>query len=233
MSTNTEYSDRLRAYDWVVRPISLSTAQHLIAAYHYARRGSNTATYCFGLFRKGEELLDAMCLGVSWWIPSTTKSAAISVFPEGDWRRVLNLSRLVVAPDVPKNAASFLLARSIRQIDHRQWHCLVTYADQAQGHRGTIYHATNWEYLGLTKPEPFWVDKSGRRMSRKRGPRTLTREQLQARGYTQMGASKKHRFRMVLFVPTTKPFVLTHLPKNEVKISQNISQIGGLTEASD
>lgn len=98
---------RLRGADWEVRPIDLEAGRRFIEAHHYAGGASNTAVAVHGLFRWGQGEL----LGVAHSLPPT-KPAAQSV--SADWRNVLALSRFVIAPEVPKNAATFIQARSIR-----------------------------------------------------------------------------------------------------------------------
>jgi hypothetical protein len=190
------YEDRIRKKDWVVVPVDLLTARYLVGRLHYAKSGSNTACYTHGLFRKGN-FLSADCMGVAWWIPPT-KSSAMATYPEGDWQKVLSLSRLVVHPDVPKNGCSFLLSRSIKMIDRAKWECLVTYADTYQDHTGTIYRATNWEYMGLTKPQKVYTSRGWLMMGRKRGPVTMTHDQIVAKGFKNNGSFAKHKFRMIL-----------------------------------
>lgn len=185
------YTERLRRADWEVRPVTLAIATALVAAHHYAGGGSNTGVYFHGLFRKGE-FWDNNCVGVAWWMPPT-KAAALATYPE-NWQGVLTLSRLVIVPDVPKNAATFLLAASRRLIDRRKWPCLLTYADEMQGHTGTIYRADNWEYCGMTKPENRYT-LNGRMVSRKAGPTTRTHAQMLALGAICVGASAKHKYR--------------------------------------
>jgi hypothetical protein len=181
----------LRRRDWWVRSVSLETAQEAISRLHYSKGGSNTATYRFGLFRRGEELMDAWCLGVAWFIPPT-KSAALATFPE-NWQGVLTLTRFVIDPTVPKNAASFLLAKATKLIDRGTWPCLVTYADEWQGHTGTIYRAAGWEYVGMTQPEATFV-RAGRMVARKAGPKTRTHAEMKAMGAEMVGKFAKHKF---------------------------------------
>ena len=124
--------------------------------------------------------------------------AARATFPEGDPFRVLSLSRLVIEQEVPTNAATFLLGRSVRLITRtRQWDCLVTYADEWQGHTGTIYRALGWEYMGLTKPQRIYI-KEGRMVARKAGPKTRSHQEMLDLGCECIGSSRKHKFRKVL-----------------------------------
>jgi hypothetical protein len=188
---------RLDRNEWAVEPVPLSAARRLVATHHYSGGGSNTGTFVHGLMRRDDSLT---VRGVAWWIPPT-KGAAIVTFPEGDWRRVLVLHRLVCDPDCPKNAASFLLGRSMRLVEQSgAWDCLVTYADTARGHTGAIYRATNWEYMGETQPSDTWLMPDGRQVSRKAGPRTRTGDDMRQLGARKV-MSSKHKFRKLTTAP--------------------------------
>lgn len=121
-----------------------------------------------------------------------TRVAAEAVSP--DWQRVLTLSRLVIMPAVPTNAA-FLLGRSVDLIRRDgRYRTLVTYADEGQGHTGAIYRATNWRYTGTRDGDPVWIDAAGRQVARKAGPVSRTAAQMTALGYRNTGRTRKHRF---------------------------------------
>jgi hypothetical protein len=184
------FTGRLRKEEWEVRPVSIGVARRMVEDFHYAAGASNTATYLHGLFRKGE-IFDEQCRGVAWWIPPT-KSAAEATYPKR-WQGVLCLSRLVIMPDTPKNACTFLLARSRRLIDGKLWPCLVTYADDWRGHTGQIYRADNWEYIGKTKPERTY-QINGRMTARKAGGHTRTHNEMLALGAQCLGLFAKHKF---------------------------------------
>lgn len=185
---------RLRRSDWYVRDVSLEIATELVRRFHYARGGANTATYLHGLFHNGT-YLEHECKGVAWWLPPTAGAAKATypVNPAG----VLCLSRLVLAPDVPTNGASYLIGASMRAIDRSRWPCLLTYADEWRGHTGQIYRATNWTYCGMTKPEPTFV-RRGRLVSRKAGPHTRTRTEMAEWGAECTGSFAKHKFVQIL-----------------------------------
>lgn len=188
-------SGHLKASEWEVRNVPIKWARLMVRKHHYARGASNTAVYLHGLYRTGE----SKPYGVAWWIPPT-RSCAEANYPEGDWKRVLALSRLVLDPSVPTNGASFLIGRSVRLIRQgAAWECLITYADEWQGHTGAIYAATNWDYRGKTKPQPTWVDpRTGRMVAKKAGPKTRTSQEMKALGYVLLGSFRRHRFRMLL-----------------------------------
>ena len=179
----------LRATEWEILPIEAHRdAVAAIESWHYAKSAPNTSTCRFGLFRRG----DSTIRGVSLWLPPT-KPAAVSVAGE-HWRGVLALSRFVIEPDLPTNAASFLLGRSMKMIDRQRWHTLVTYADTGMGHTGTIYQATNWECDGERAAGDVWIGPDGERRGRKRGKFNYSAQQMRDMGFTKAPNLPKIRY---------------------------------------
>ena len=171
-----------------VRPCALIDAQRLVREYHYSRGGSNTAVYTHGVFEK----ISGKLFGIAWWLPPT-RVACESVNRE-HWTKVLSLTRLVCLPEAPKNTASFLLAHSVRLIrKDGRFVSLVTYADESQGHRGVIYQASGWTYVGRTGPYPRWVDASGKQVAPK-ATVNRTKAQMEALGHVKTGAFFKHKY---------------------------------------
>ncbi len=191
----------LRADEFELRDIKKdrwAEAREFIAKFHYSGGSSRTCVYAHGLFRRGENEL----LGVALWLPPT-KPAARSVNRD-QWRRVLALSRLCIHPELSTNAASFLLGRSIRLIKTEgKWLSLVTYADEFMNHKGQIYRATNWTYVGKMKGSPRWEDVEGRQVS-VLSTKSRTRQQMRELGYRNVGVYDKHKFVMHL-TPQRKP----------------------------
>ena len=182
-------NDRLRKDDWYAADAPLAAAQRMVAEHHYARGGSNTAVYVHGLYERATDKL----FGVAWWLPPT-RVACESVNKE-DWKKVLSLTRLVMLPDAPKNACTFLLARSVAMIraDGR-FVSLVTYADESQGHAGGIYRASNWNYVGRTGPYTRWTDPETGRQVAAKATVNRTKAEMEARGYVKTGSFHKHKF---------------------------------------
>lgn len=170
----------------------MADARELVIQFHYSKGGSNTAVYTHGLYRKS----DGWLAGVAWWLPPT-RVACESVNRE-HWRKVLSLSRLACHPDCPRNAASFLIAGSIKLIrKDGRFVSLVTYADEYQQHTGAIYRATNWTYVGVTGPYPKWVTEDGRQVA-SLATKTRRKAEMIALGHKMIGSFHKHKFVMHL-----------------------------------
>ena len=183
-----QYDDRLKKSAWVVKNCPLKEAQDLVKQYHYARGGSNTAVYVHGLYRACDDVL----MGIVWWLPPT-RVACESVNKE-NWKKVLSLTRMVMTPDAPKNACSFLLSKSVKAIKKEgRFVSLVTYADEAQGHKGGVYKAANWQYVGRTGPYPRWVNNKGVQVAPK-ATVNRTKAKMEALGHVKIGSYYKHKY---------------------------------------
>lgn len=178
-----------RARDYVFGPAPLADARALVIAHHYTKSASNTGR-AFGAWREG------VLVGAVIFLPPPRGSAVKHAISTP--ARVVSLSRCVVAPDEPTNAASMLIGRSLRWIRaSRRYDVVVTYADESEGHTGTIYRATNAEYLGRSAPAPFWVDSGGRRVSRI-STRPRTSAEMSALGLERRLSPGKAIFRWIL-----------------------------------
>lgn len=182
----------LKKEDYYVKDIPLKSAAALVEKYHYSKGAGKVSVYCHGLFRKKDDEL----VGAAIWLPPTGPAA--KKVNKKEWRKVLNLSRLVIKPEVPCGGASFLLGRSIRLIkaDNR-FISLVTYADTFKNHEGQIYKATNWKYDGESRPTPRWEDTSGKQIAQK-STQNRTHAEMRNLGYTLVGHFRKLRFVMHL-----------------------------------
>jgi hypothetical protein len=203
---------------WRVGPADLMAASQIVRAFHYTKSASNTGVAIDGLYEPGGALV-----GVAWWnvpVRPAAEGAAAALGPaveaanaravaagrkppftkplrQVDPKEVLSLLRLVVAPGMPTNAASFLLGRSMAGIDRRRYPLFLTFADEGQGHEGKIYLATNWLPAGRNKPK---MGQSWRRAGTdevrgtKRGKVTLTHAEMRAQGFEPVPPTTKIRF---------------------------------------
>ena len=122
--------------EWIVRDITVQRARSLVQDFHYSKGYGGGAAHLHGLMRREDDALGRVW-GAAVWHPAVYAMRRYDCLP-------LQLSRLVIAPDGPKNAATFLMAHSMRLLNRATWPVLLTYADSGQGHTGAIYKATGW-----------------------------------------------------------------------------------------
>lgn len=67
--------------------------------------------------------------------------------------KAVELRRMVLHPDCPKNTASYFLSKAIWWLKkYTDISTVYTFADQTVGHDGTCYKAANFEYVRDTAP---------------------------------------------------------------------------------
>ena len=65
--------------------------------------------------------------------------------------------------DLPKNSESRVIGAVLRSLKkHTELKFILSYADPAQGHVGTIYQATGWTYTGLSVAMPLYDTGDGK-----------------------------------------------------------------------
>jgi len=152
-------------------------AQRLIVAEHY----SGTCPRAAQLFLLLDENRNPVgAAAITSGLPGMVKG-----FPPGT--RVL--SRFVLIPNLPKNSASWFLSRLPKLANAP---VIISYADSAF-HKGTIYKAAGWTFLGSSAPTMNWV-KQGKLFTRKAGRITRTSAQMREFGATPLPPSKKLKF---------------------------------------
>jgi len=117
---------------------------------HYAKRKCQRM-FSFGLFIEGK--LEGV---VTYGMPPSPQVGR-GFLGEEYRTKIIELNRLCINERAPKNAASFLVGRSLRKL--KDW-AVVSYADGAMGHVGYIYQATNFLYCGAAKShdKEYWID---------------------------------------------------------------------------
>ena len=93
---------------------------------------------------------------------------AQSVIDGGNHETVLEFLRMCVLDECPC-PRTYFMSRAIKILKQHfpKIKCLVTYADQTEGHTGTVYKANSWKLVGETKPKYHYLDKDGRRLNKR------------------------------------------------------------------
>jgi hypothetical protein len=149
---------------YTVEHISFSdTVRAFLGKWHYSNYVNIQAKEVFGLFREGTFLPEMV--GVCVYTRPAGPAAAQKYYAQ-DPDKCLELRRLCLIDDTPKNAESFFVSRTLKWLKkNTDWKFVVSYADPEQGHQGTIYKASNFKYEGVTSPgtsllvdgEPFHI----------------------------------------------------------------------------
>ena len=114
-----------------VRPIPIRSAKAILVCEHYLHSMPGGTQLAFGMFLESR-LLGALTLGVG---PFNSHSLVEGAAP-GD---CLTLSRLWLSEELPKNSESRVLGVVTRSLTkHTNLKFLLSYADPAVGHIGTI-----------------------------------------------------------------------------------------------
>lgn len=132
-----------------VHPISYRDAMEVVVAHHYLHRKA-PASYSFGLFDEMGSLVGVVTYGTP-----ASRSLCVGLAGEEEAGNVLELTRLWVADVTPKNAESYLIGHSLKQLPDGK-DLIVSYAEIEAGHVGTVYQATNWLYTGLSDRHVEW-----------------------------------------------------------------------------
>jgi hypothetical protein len=126
------------------------TVRKFLHKWHYSDYVNVQAKEVFGLFRNGTVVPELV--GVCIYTRPAGPTAGQKYFPQ-DPTKCLELRRLCLIDDTPKNAESFFISRTIKWLKkNTDWKFIISYADPEQGHTGVIYRAANFKYLGETLP---------------------------------------------------------------------------------
>jgi hypothetical protein len=113
----------------------------LVVAHHYLHSMPPAAVATFGVMHD-----DNLCGAV---VVTAGSRHAHRLLDGAGHDAVATVARLWLADALPKNSESRVLAIVGRLLRQRgEVRALVSYADPAAGHIGTIYQAAGWSYLG-------------------------------------------------------------------------------------
>lgn len=186
-------------------PCRLKTVSSFIKEHHYSHTHPGGIEYSFGLLWNGK-LAGACVFG---WMAGNSKAKHL---PGYDPRHFRELMRLVLLDGVPRNSESRFIGWCLRWLKRHAFnvHVVVSFADPAFGHVGTVYRASNWIYMGLQKLDRPRLIVNGKEVHpRMAYDRYGTSSLVKLR---EMGMNVKTRFRE----PKHKfVFVLRDLPTSE------------------
>ncbi len=166
------------ALSLVVDTLDFETAAKLNAAWHSVLpemdkgSGKRGMAVCYCAY------FDNLIYAVAIWSSPVNQTV--------DDGKTIELRRLAIAPDAPKNTASRMLAIMARLLKVRFPQCerLISYQATAV-HAGTIYKAAGWTATSLTKFSPWGTRK-------RRPPRSAKQRAAAIDGYVNTPSTRRH-----------------------------------------
>jgi len=178
--------------DMTVDVVSLSDVKEFARRYHYTGSGGNVNAR-WGLWH------GAVLHGViAYNLLSPRACEAIMV--DAKVRNLWHMARLILSEESPRNSESRLIGGSLRAIEREYpdvW-AVITYADIAHNHVGTVYQATNALYTGLGGEQVYYTDANGHRRSHRCNAGSIRRDQAEQMGLTRHVGPQKHRYIYIL-----------------------------------
>ena len=136
-----------RAKEIIVKVIPSKIANEFVKLNHYSGKVVPNSTLHFGCF------LDGKLHGVMQYGPSINKKGTINLVEGTGWNEFIELNRMAFDDYLPKYSESRCIAISIKLIKknapHIKW--IISFADGTQCGDGTIYRASGFKLVGLSK----------------------------------------------------------------------------------
>ena len=153
-------TSNLKAYD--VRQLNNHEYRQWLLDKHYARRLC-PVSYAFGLINAEQSMVGVITFGCP---PNKEYNDGKCIFHK-ERIKTLELNRLVINSDAPKNSASYYIMQAINKLPKPT--ALVSYADANHNHHGYVYQATNWLYTGTSTKKYKYLFEDGSSFDIRRG----------------------------------------------------------------
>lgn len=130
--------------DFSVQPVDIQVIRPFVETWHYSQNVNGLrVSQCFSLTWNGK-IIGAMIFG------QVAMANAWKPYGDSD-DDVVELRRLCCIDKTPKCTESYFIGKALRWMKrHTSFQCVISYADAFHDHRGIIYQATNFLYLGQT-----------------------------------------------------------------------------------
>lgn len=180
--------------DYEVKQIKFKLAKEYIRENHYSHSCHNGAAPCFGIFDND------ILIGVLMFANPCSERVRASVFGIEYKNHVTELHRLHIKDCTPRNTESWFISRCfklLKQIKPHIW-SVISFADQTEGHEGTIYKATNAYRLGSSSKATFYIDQEGRLRHPRQNGKNISKVEAVERGWKPVKRDAKLRYMWLL-----------------------------------
>jgi len=138
-----------------VKEITQEEIKPWLLEKHYAKILPSSIRYRFGLFYN--EKIYGVCCFATGARAFNNSSLFFDIRKCKYIIPIIELARLVVLDNLPKNVLSRFVSLCLKRIKENPC-CIVSYADSNMTHHGYIYQATNWIYTGITGERRKFID---------------------------------------------------------------------------
>ena len=156
----------MKARDLIIMESERKAVASFIETHHYSKSINGVkSSACFSVWFEG-----CMVGAVLYGQMSTT---AWKRFGESE-REVIELRRLVLLDECPKNSESRVVGWTLRWVKVNLPHVrvVVSYADPNHGHTGVIYRASNFKLYGMSGKDKGFRDTETGKLYHSRALRT-------------------------------------------------------------
>jgi len=174
-----------------VAPIPWQVAKVIFERKHYLHSQPGGTLFNFGVFSGG--LKGAVCFA-----RGATK--AYRLVEGASTRDCATLARLWLSDELPRNRESRVIGVVLQALRrHSSLKFLISYADPAQGHLGTIYQATGWLCTGLSEAMPLYdlgdgIPRHSQSLSHAFGTHSVAHFQASGVTVRKVPQAAKHRY---------------------------------------
>ena len=191
---------------WTVESVGAREGRAFIKAHHYSG-GCHNGPMCFGL------RIEGILVGVMAFATPCSEAVRRSLFGPAYVDAVTELHRLVTLDSCPKNSESWFVAQALRLLAQKRPKIrgVVSFADPAEGHVGTVYQALSAVYCGQTGSAIFYRDEAGRLRHPRQCGVSISIADAKARGWTPEKRPAKHRYVLFCGTPADRKWARRHL----------------------
>lgn len=142
-------------YEFDIKEITKEDALAMIQKYHYSNTLPKINKYFIGFFLD-EQLVGVVTLG--WG--TRPKHTIQRIFPSLDTKDYLEIGRMCMTKEMPKNSESQMISQLVKWIKANlpELKILFTWADGMLGKCGYVYQASNFIYAGYSGGEMYMKD---------------------------------------------------------------------------
>tara|TARA_R110000787_G_scaffold209674_1_gene319611 strand:- start:448 stop:1194 length:747 start_codon:yes stop_codon:yes gene_type:complete len=131
----------------IVKPVTNEQAEHIILKYEWLGSMGTSTRFCYGI-HFDNHLAGVACYGE---LGAIAFKGYITTVGEDYYKKGIILNRGACVHWAHPHSGSKLIAKSLKEIKKKNYKFAVAYADSEAGEIGTLYQATNWYYIGVTK----------------------------------------------------------------------------------